>query len=203
MSDEEKYVLSNMVLVPVTGMRKKEFSSWVLSDTVKSVRIPVEKLIRTGWIIEINDPDNSIHLHPLISEVVLDELKPDEKACSAFLQKLKLIMEKTKEIHWGNPYLPFAMLIAKLFGKEIDSMQKAELLMCTANFLDSPHNAKLDSIIKSIEIKIRLFSFLVNHFKNSQEAYSCWASDFVTAIPAPCCTLICSPPSNTGGCITT
>lgn len=161
MSDEEKYVLSNMVLVPVTGMRKKEFCSWVLSDTVKSVRIPVEKLIHTGWIIEINDPDNSIHLHPLISEVVLDELKPDEKACSAFLQKLKLIMEKTKEIHWGNPYLPFAMLIAKLFGKEIDSMQKAELLMCTANFLDSPHNAKLDSIIKSIEIKIRLFSFLV------------------------------------------
>ena len=37
-----------------------------------------------------------------------------------------------------------------------------------------------------VAAKRRLFCFSVNHFRNSQEAYSCCSSDFATAMPAPC-----------------
>lgn len=167
MSDEEKYVLSNMVLVPVTGIRKKEFSSWVLSDTVKSVRIPVEKLIRTGWIIETNDPDNSIHLHPLISEVVLDELKPEDETWTAFLQTLQQKMDEMNQSYFTAAlYGPIALHTGEFLSKRIDSIAKADAVEHIALFLETSHLWCPEEDIfftnkKSNELKIKLFKFLV------------------------------------------
>lgn len=62
LNDKEKYVLANMSLIPLTGIKAKLFRKWCELEDFNAVNT----LINGGWLIRVDDV---IKMHPVISEV--------------------------------------------------------------------------------------------------------------------------------------
>lgn len=62
LNDKEKYVLANMSLIPLTGIKAKLFGEWCELEDFNAVNT----LINGGWLIRVDD---AIKMHPVISEV--------------------------------------------------------------------------------------------------------------------------------------
>lgn len=62
LNDKEKYVLANMSLIPLTGIKAKLFGEWCELEDFNAVNT----LINGGWLIRVDDV---IKMHPVISEV--------------------------------------------------------------------------------------------------------------------------------------
>lgn len=79
-------VLRNLSLLPVSGVPKSAFKTWLELDSLKNVN----ELIRYGIISE--DTENkTIALHPLIQEVAITETIPTVSDCHVMLNHLHLI----------------------------------------------------------------------------------------------------------------
>ncbi len=79
-------ILRNMSLLPVSGVLKNNFKSWIKLDSLTDVN----HLIKYGFINE--DTDNrKISLHPLLQEVITIETVPTVTACQTLLGSLHLI----------------------------------------------------------------------------------------------------------------
>jgi len=90
-NDNYVFIMTNMAIVPYTGMDKNTFYDWALKERYESNeynsrnRSDLEVLIRRGWIKENN---HAISLHPVISEVANKELKPDSKKCAELIKNM-------------------------------------------------------------------------------------------------------------------
>lgn len=85
MDEAERYVLSNLCLVPVSGMNKGEFCSWISVFGKKDRYIAViKKLIRVGWVKEQNGQQGRIYLHPLVNDMTRTELQPHMDSIGVF-----------------------------------------------------------------------------------------------------------------------
>ena len=62
LNDKEKYVLANMSLIPLTGIKAKLFRKWCELEDFNVVNT----LINGGWLIRVDDV---IKMHPVINEV--------------------------------------------------------------------------------------------------------------------------------------
>lgn len=62
LNDKEKYVLANMSLIPLTGIKAKLFGEWCELEDFNAVNT----LINGGWLIRVDDV---IKMHPVINEV--------------------------------------------------------------------------------------------------------------------------------------
>lgn len=62
LNDKEKYVLANMSLIPLIGIKAKLFRKWCELEDFNAVNT----LINGGWLIRVDDV---IKMHPVISEV--------------------------------------------------------------------------------------------------------------------------------------
>lgn len=86
LSTQQLDILRNLSLLPVFGILKNSFKSWMKFDNLTDVN----HLIKYGFINE--DTDNKkISLHPLLQEVIAIETMPTVTACSTLLDNLHLI----------------------------------------------------------------------------------------------------------------
>ena len=85
------FVMTNMAIVPYTGMEIKIFYDWALKEHYKSKEYNDEDysdlndLIDRRWIQYTN---KCVSLHPIISDIANEELKPDSQKCALFIENM-------------------------------------------------------------------------------------------------------------------
>lgn len=83
LSESEKYILMNMTLTPIVGLQTETFKQWAgLQDFNDFI-----ELVSTGWITLDKEHDIA-SLHPVISGVLANTLKPDSLNCAQYLTSL-------------------------------------------------------------------------------------------------------------------
>lgn len=83
LSEKEKYILMNMSLTPNVGIKAETFGDWIRLDDFNEFDV----LVDTGWII-LDRKTDVASLHPVISEVLANALKPDSLNCERYLTSL-------------------------------------------------------------------------------------------------------------------
>lgn len=83
LSEKEKYILMNMSLTPHDGIKAETFGDWIRLDDFNDFDV----LVDTGWII-LDRKTDVASLHPVISEVLANALKPDSLNCERYLTLL-------------------------------------------------------------------------------------------------------------------
>jgi tetratricopeptide (TPR) repeat protein/serine/threonine protein kinase len=81
--EREKYILMNMSLTPNVGIKAETFGDWIRLDDFNDFDV----LVDTGWIILERKTDIA-SLHPVVSEVLANALKPDSLTCERYLTSL-------------------------------------------------------------------------------------------------------------------
>ncbi|MCL2426496.1 MAG: tetratricopeptide repeat protein [Oscillospiraceae bacterium] len=112
-----KFIMTNMAIVPYSGLSTKDFRNWALHEYYKnenSAKVEKSKdmeflreLIKSRWIQQHIDNKNNrlISLHPVISDIVNDTLKPDSEKCLALIENMtKVAKESTNKtyVEWLN-----------------------------------------------------------------------------------------------------
>lgn len=83
LSEEEQFVLKNLSLLPLQGVDVTTFYDWCELDDFDLI----DGLIEKSWVI--HDPvADSVHLHPLVADLMLEELKKDPDCCKALVKNL-------------------------------------------------------------------------------------------------------------------
>lgn len=107
-----KYVLSNVALLPIVGMKKGEFEDAICSNEF-NINQAIDYLSRRYWIINEED---CYKMHPAIKEVVLAKLNVKLSDCNKYC---KYILEKTNldlGISKKYPYKKYADEIYNYFN---------------------------------------------------------------------------------------
>lgn len=83
LSEEEQYLLKNLSLVSLRGIPVETLFDWCDADDFDLI----DDLIRRSWVI--HDPvTDEVHLHPLVSDLMAEELEGDPLCCEKFLNSL-------------------------------------------------------------------------------------------------------------------
>lgn len=83
LSEEEQYLLKNLSLVSLRGIPVETLYDWCEMDDFDLI----DDLIRRSWVI--HDPvTDEVHLHPLVSDLMAEELERDPMCCERFLNSL-------------------------------------------------------------------------------------------------------------------
>lgn len=96
LSDEEMYVLKNLSLVTLQGIDTSRFADWCGIDSFRVI----DDLVQKSWII-LDEENDIIHLHPIVSDLAFEELSKDYGACERFLEEL---IENCEEAHKTDYY---------------------------------------------------------------------------------------------------
>lgn len=81
LSQEEQYILKCMCLVPVSGIHVRRLKQYL---ELKNLNV-VNQLVSKSWLMMEQDT-KFIKLHPIICDVVKDQLKPDQTSCSQYIK---------------------------------------------------------------------------------------------------------------------
>lgn len=111
-ANDNRYVLSNVALLPIVGMRKSEFENAICNKKF-NVNQAIEYLSRRYWIVNEED---CYKMHPAIKEVVLAKLNVKLSDCNEYC---KYILEKTDldlGISIKYPYKKYADEIYNYFN---------------------------------------------------------------------------------------
>lgn len=83
LSTDQKYILMNFSLMPLSGVNKNKFSSWLeLPDNNI-----LNDLITLGWIKE-DLSNRRLYMQPLACKIICEETRPDSKRCSVILNNI-------------------------------------------------------------------------------------------------------------------
>lgn len=80
LSDIEKYVLATAALLPVTGMKEKDFCELIALDKVSNqptgwgLNKAITKLVESGWLHRSSSEIVITNMHPIIADIVSNEL---------------------------------------------------------------------------------------------------------------------------------
>lgn len=80
LSESQVYVLANLSLLPPSGIDKRQFHDWCKLDSYEDINM----LTESGWVRQDED-GKIISLHPVVADVMLDELEQDLSICDDFL----------------------------------------------------------------------------------------------------------------------
>ena len=107
---KQKYIMVNACLLPLSGLEASTFSQYIdlahfESSSGSYFLDPIKKLVNSGWIEFANKnekkltPETKITLHPLICDIVKNELKPEMTAekCGNFYEAFLNLIDE-----WGN-----------------------------------------------------------------------------------------------------
>ncbi|MBQ8540094.1 MAG: TIR domain-containing protein [Clostridia bacterium] len=96
LSEEELYLLKNLSLVPLSGIKKKTFIEWCGKEDFETIN----GLIQKSWVIR--DNKDVIHLHPIISDLAFEELSNNFGLCDNFLHALTENCEEAHKLNYKN-----------------------------------------------------------------------------------------------------
>ena len=104
LTEKEKYIMVNACLLPLSGMPVAEFESFIdlenypnsESNDGWSEDSTISNLVKSGWIKRIDGEVSKITLHPIVSEVTVNELKPEitEDKCKNFCDSASELIDK-------------------------------------------------------------------------------------------------------------
>jgi len=81
LSETEEYVLATAALLPVTGMKEKDFCELIAIDKVSNqptgwgLNKTITKLVESGWLRRSGKEIVTTNMHPIIADIVSNELK--------------------------------------------------------------------------------------------------------------------------------
>lgn len=91
LSEDQVYVLANLSLIPPSGIAKRQFHDWCKLDTYEDIN----ELIKSGWIRQ-EEGSEMIFLHPVIADVMLDELERQFELCRPLIVTIAGFLKKGK-----------------------------------------------------------------------------------------------------------
>ena len=104
LSEKEKYIMVNACLLPLSGMPVAEFESFIDLENYPNSESndgwgedsTISNLVKSGWIKRIDGEVSKITLHPIVSEVTVNELKPEitEDKCKNFFDSVSELIDK-------------------------------------------------------------------------------------------------------------
>lgn len=83
LSDEELLILKNLSLLPLSGVSVTDFCDWCDLDGFDAI----DSLIRRNWIVHDQVLD-TMHLHPLVGDMMLRQLRRDVSCCETMVNSL-------------------------------------------------------------------------------------------------------------------
>ncbi|WP_353852933.1 tetratricopeptide repeat protein [Dehalobacter restrictus] len=83
LSESEKYILMNMSLTRHDGIKAETFGDWIRLDDFNDF----DALVDMGWII-LDRKTDVASLHPVVSDVLANALKPNSLNCERYLTSL-------------------------------------------------------------------------------------------------------------------
>lgn len=83
LSEEEQYLLKCMCLVPLGGIHVRKLKQYL---ELKNLNV-INQLVSKSWLMMEQDT-KFVQLHPIIGDVVKDQLKPDQTGCSQYIRGL-------------------------------------------------------------------------------------------------------------------
>ena len=92
LTEKEKYIMVNACLLPLSGMPVAEFESFIDLENYPDSESndgwgedsTISNLVKGGWIKRIGSEVSRITLHPIVSEVTVNELKPNLETKSVY-----------------------------------------------------------------------------------------------------------------------
>ena len=103
LTEKEKYIMVNACLLPLLGMPVAEFESFIDLENYPDSESnegwgedsTISNLVKGGWIKRINGEVSKITLHPIVSEVTVNELKPEisEDKCKSFCNSVYALID--------------------------------------------------------------------------------------------------------------
>ena len=104
LTEKEKYIMVNACLLPLSGMPVAEFESFIDLENYPNSESndgwgedsTISNLVKSGWIKRIDGEVSKITLHPIVSEVTVNELKPEitEDKCKNFCDSASELIDK-------------------------------------------------------------------------------------------------------------
>lgn len=140
LTEKEKYIMVNACLLPLAGMPVAEFESFIDLENYPNSESndgwgedsTISNLVKSGWIKRIDGEVSKITLHPIVSEVTVNELKPEitEDKCKNFCDSMQELADNCEnDLKAVEPYKDLFIKSANLLMKSEDEK--------TANYLSS------------------------------------------------------------------
>ncbi len=140
LTEKEKYIMVNACLLPLSGMPVAEFESFIDLENYPNSESndgwgedsTISNLVKSGWIKRIDGEVSKIALHPITSEVTVNELKPEitEDKCKNFCDSMQELADNCEnDLKAVEPYKDLFIKSANLLMKSEDEK--------TANYLSS------------------------------------------------------------------
>lgn len=95
LSEEEVFLLKNLSLVPLSGITVEQFFDWCGTDHFEVI----DGLIDKSWVIH-NPITDEVHLHPLVCDLMQEELARDPESCTSYIHSLQAASQDTFNITW-------------------------------------------------------------------------------------------------------
>ena len=149
LNPKQKYIMVNACLLPLSGLEAATFSKYIdlahfeSSSGSDFLDPEIKKLVNSGWIeyADISEKrftaETKITLHPLICDIVTNELKPEltEDKCRKFyVSFLDLIQEWGNKKISGNNYRIIEDSVFLLFPK-VNSLFSNQALINAINYI--------------------------------------------------------------------
>lgn len=103
LSEEEIYYLKNLCLLPLQGIEVEKFYEYCQLDDFDIN----DELVRKSWVIH-NPATDEVHLHPLVAELMLEELEKDLTACDTMLDSILTELPKVDDMKLAKKRQAFA-----------------------------------------------------------------------------------------------
>lgn len=146
LSEEELSLLKNLALIPINGVTVETLFDWCGLDDFDVL----DELVNKSWII-INPTTDVVHLHPLIINLMEEELECDASCCDNLLEA---VFQESLHIV-GTTYAHKQML--------------KELLTTISARLPMNHPRKLEMAIRRVNILFDLSDYGVNELEELLE----------------------------------
>ena len=91
---EEIDVLKNLSLMPLSGIDVEAFYEWCGFEDYDVI----DGLIQKSWVVH-NCTEDKVHLHPIVKDVMIEELEKDPSACNLLIDSLT---QEIKELRKGT-----------------------------------------------------------------------------------------------------
>lgn len=98
LNEKEKSFMRCLSMMPPAGVSQKLFKKWC--GEVFSAR---SRLVDLSFV-RINSKNRTISLHPIIREIVINELQPGYANCADFINRCAFVGEDCINLLWNLPY---------------------------------------------------------------------------------------------------
>lgn len=114
LNDEQVYILANLSLMPPSGVSAELFHDWCKLDGYEDIN----ELAESGWLRQ--DPEaDLISLHPVIADVMLEELEADSELCIPAVRALNEYLRHDLACADADSRHRFTMIIRAICDKLI------------------------------------------------------------------------------------